>query len=296
MNRIQQKRLWIAIIIFISFLICFFMNITGLAIHQWIGILCGVVVSYHLLAHRDWVKAVTLRFFRNTSSQARLFYLIDFALLIGFGVMIGTGLLISTWLNLSLASYASWRTVHILASITTLLAVVIKIGVHARWIICTASKMLQRPVVYGKRNTPLTGATTGVDRRAFLKLMGIVGAASVIAISSSAKSLWPASANSENQVSKETPVNREKIEPTDELVTAIDESQDSGELSSQTGENQAASSTPMPTDEPQVLENQTSAPAACTVRCSRGCSYPGHCRRYTDSNSNNRCDLGECLS
>lgn len=27
--------------------------------------------------------------------------------------------------------------------------------------------------------------------------------------------------------------------------------------------------------------------------CNRDCSYPGHCRRYTDQNNNGRCDLGE---
>jgi hypothetical protein len=296
MNRIQQKRLWVAIILFTSFLTCFFMNITGLAYHQWIGVLCGLIVSYHLLAHRAWVKAVTLRFFGNTSAQARLFYMIDFALLIGFVVMIGSGLLISTWFNLSLVSYASWRTVHILASITTLLAVIIKIGVHARWIIFTASKMLQRPTGHGKWNAPLAGATIANDRRAFLKLMGVIGTASLIAISSSAKSLWSASAQGEDQVSSETSVNSEKIEHTNDWMSNIKDNQDSGELSSQTVNIQSACSPPMPTDEPQVLENQASAPAACTVRCSRGCSYPGHCRRYVDSNSNNRCDLGECLS
>ncbi|QRN84136.1 hypothetical protein JR338_05190 [Chloroflexota bacterium] len=33
----------------------------------------------------------------------------------------------------------------------------------------------------------------------------------------------------------------------------------------------------------------------CTVQCARGCSYPSHCRRYTDANGNGLCDLGECL-
>ena len=32
----------------------------------------------------------------------------------------------------------------------------------------------------------------------------------------------------------------------------------------------------------------------CQVLCNRRCSFPGHCRRYTDANGNNRCDLGEC--
>ena len=37
-----------------------------------------------------------------------------------------------------------------------------------------------------------------------------------------------------------------------------------------------------------------SSVTACQVQCNRRCSYPGHCRRYTDSNQNGRCDLGEC--
>jgi hypothetical protein len=31
------------------------------------------------------------------------------------------------------------------------------------------------------------------------------------------------------------------------------------------------------------------------VRCNRGCSFPGQCHRYVDSNANNLCDNGECL-
>ena len=41
---------------------------------------------------------------------------------------------------------------------------------------------------------------------------------------------------------------------------------------------------------------RNNAAASCTIRCGRRCSYPGHCRRYTDSNGNGRCDLGECTS
>jgi hypothetical protein len=37
-----------------------------------------------------------------------------------------------------------------------------------------------------------------------------------------------------------------------------------------------------------------SSDQSCVVQCGRRCSFPGHCRRYTDTNGNNRCDLGEC--
>lgn len=39
----------------------------------------------------------------------------------------------------------------------------------------------------------------------------------------------------------------------------------------------------------------SSSTSACQVLCGKRCSYPGHCRRYTDTNNNGRCDLGECL-
>jgi hypothetical protein len=32
----------------------------------------------------------------------------------------------------------------------------------------------------------------------------------------------------------------------------------------------------------------------CSVICDKGCSYPGQCRRYVDTNGNGICDLTEC--
>ena len=52
---------------------------------------------------------------------------------------------------------------------------------------------------------------------------------------------------------------------------------------------------PTATPQPTATAIATSEVQACVVRCSRGCSYPGSCRRYTDQNNNGLCDLGECL-
>ena len=45
----------------------------------------------------------------------------------------------------------------------------------------------------------------------------------------------------------------------------------------------------------QPTSSANASSTACTIRCNKGCSYPGHCRRYVDTNRNNRCDLGECM-
>ena len=41
----------------------------------------------------------------------------------------------------------------------------------------------------------------------------------------------------------------------------------------------------------------TTAQTTATGRrlCDRGCSYPGHCRRYQDNNGNGTCDLTEAI-
>ena len=44
-----------------------------------------------------------------------------------------------------------------------------------------------------------------------------------------------------------------------------------------------------------AVPNNNQSSSNCVVLCPNGCSYPGRCRRYVDSNNNQRCDLGECL-
>ena len=257
-----QKNRWLLdATLFTGFLVCFFLDLTGLSLHQWIGVIGGTAAAYHLVTHWNWVSAVMERFFGHTSNQARIYYLIDAVLLFGFTTIIGTGLVISTWLNLSLTNYAAWHTVHILASITTLAALVLKIGLHAGWIITAARKIFTSPIPQSRAVAPVA-ASSGMYRRDFLKLMGVVGIASLLAMSSSVQSLQAASETQEDTSSTASSTNS--------VTTNVHPSTGSG------------------------VSSSSQSSSACSVLCGRGCSYPGHCRRYTDSNSNGRCDLGEC--
>jgi hypothetical protein len=96
------------------------LDLTGLSMHQWMGLGVVTLACYHLGAHTRWVTAVTGRLFGRTSRQARSFYAVDAGLAVGFAVILVTGVAISTWLDLTLASYASWRSIHVLASVVTL--------------------------------------------------------------------------------------------------------------------------------------------------------------------------------
>ena len=89
--------------------------------------------------------------------------------------MIGTGLVISTWLNLSLTNYAAWRSVHIAATIATLVVTGVKIILHRNWILQVARKW-----VFSPSASATTIAPPALARRDFLGLMGVVGAATLL--------------------------------------------------------------------------------------------------------------------
>ena len=253
----KQKTNWlIAAVLFGGFLLAQWLDLTGLAVHQWLGLAVGALASYHLIAHWRWVKAVTERFFGRTSRQACTFYAVNAGLAVGFAAILVTGLVISTWLDLTLASYAAWRTIHVVASVTTLALVVAKIGLHWRWIIDMARRRIfPTPVPTGQAGAarPMPVAAQ-VGRRDFVRLMAGVGAMAVLA-----------GANA--------------------LGSALG---DKAEASS-------AAQTPV-SMQAQAVASTTGTSSTCTVRCNKGCSYPGRCRRYVDTNNNGRCDLGECLS
>lgn len=257
MKQDKQKTNWlIDAVLFGGFLGSLWLDLTGLPVHQWLGLGVGTLATYHLVKHWSWVKAVTARFFGRTSSQSRTFYAVDAGLAVGFAAITVTGLVISTWLDLALASYAAWRAVHVVASVATLALLVAKIGLHWRWIVNVARRSVfpaPAPVRQAGGAQPMPVAVH-VGRRDFVRLMAGVGAVTLLA-----------------------------------GVNA---------LGGVAGDQVEASSTTQTinTTQAQATTSSTSVSSTCTVRCGKRCSYPGHCRKYTDSNNNGRCDLGECLS
>lgn len=260
MNSKQNNRWMLDLALFTGFLACFFLDLTGVGLHQWLGIAGGIVAGYHLVSHSSWVAAVTRRFFGKTSFQAKLYYAVDAVLLVGFLTIIGSGIVISTWLNLSLTSYAAWQALHVAASISTLITIVLKIAMHYKWIVSTARKTFKRQAVYPVRASIPENPAAG--RREFLKVMGVVGAASFVAIGSTVNSLQSTQSGQSSST-----------------TTAASESSSSDLLSIGRSLFSSVSGT---------------SSSACSVQCGRRCSYPGHCRKYVDSNANGRCDLGEC--
>jgi hypothetical protein len=256
----QKANWWIDLMMFTAFIATYFLDLTGIEMHQWLGVFSGVLALYHLLIHWNWVVAVSKRFLSSTSSKARYFFIIDAALLIGFVLMVVSGLVISTWFNLTLGNYSTWLRVHIVVSISTLSLLAVKLGLHWRWIARLAQRIWseQDTVPQGTlAKQPVRANASRLDRREFLQVMSVVGIASTIAFLSASMSLAD-------------------VGGTTEVTDLTDASSSIGSASASGSSGSSGSS-------------------GCTVRCRRACSYPGHCPRYVDSNNNGICDLGECI-
>jgi len=267
-----------------GFLVTFFLDLTGLEAHQWLGLAVGLLAGYHLVLHWDWVKSVTARFVQKTSRQARYYYVIDAGLVLGFALILVTGLVISSWLNLPLEDYIAWKNVHVISSVITLLIVVVKIGLHWRWIIKTAQRFVEPSRASAGAGPALQPAvaSTSMARRQFLILMGAVGIPAVLAATRVLEVEQMASAAAAGQ----TPMDSQALP----APTGIP-SPSLPVLATQSAGAVVAS----PTTAPQTQSLPDASSSSCTVRCSNGCSYPGRCRRYVDTNRNNLCDLGECM-
>lgn len=302
-NNRQSRNWWIDALLMAGYLFCFYLDLTGVSGHQWLGAALVVLAVIHLWLHMDWVNAVTKRLFGKGCARNRWYYLLDGLIVVGFIVILETGLIISTWLDLVVVNYIAWLDLHTYASYATLGLIVVKVGVHWRWVVNITGKIwgengrkipVKTPV--GELvPLPVKVQTSRqvIDRRQFLAMMGVVSLGSILAITNviSENAIPPVKAKGSStgmdtvSAAVEPPTAATVIEPTHQAA----------------GSQAPATSTPItaePTAAPAVAttaEPATQAMAVCSVQCPQACAFPGRCRRYTDQNANGLCDLGECL-
>ena len=111
----------------------------GISFHEWAGLIIGLPFILHKLLNWNWIKKVSLGFFRKCSGRARFNYVLDVLLLAGITLMILSGIAIArtidfSWLNLG-GSRMFWRVMHTSSSFITLALFGIHLGLHWNWIL-----------------------------------------------------------------------------------------------------------------------------------------------------------------
>lgn len=144
------KNFWLDIALFFAFIVDWNLRLTGLAIHEWLGIALGVLLVYHLLLHWKWIAAVGKRVVGRLPARERLKALLDILLFVNMVMLIASGLWISEVALRQLGVTAEpgffWRRLHILSADLTLWLVGLHLALNWRWITNTARRYLWQPL------------------------------------------------------------------------------------------------------------------------------------------------------
>ena len=111
----------------------------GISFHEWAGLIIGLFFILHKILNWNWIKKVSLGFFRKCSGRARFDYFLDILLLTGIILMIISGIAIArtinfSWLNLG-GTRMFWRAMHTSSSFITLALFGIHLGLHWNWVL-----------------------------------------------------------------------------------------------------------------------------------------------------------------
>lgn len=297
--RMNKKR-WNGVVdglLMAGFLLTFFIDLTGLSLHQWLGMWLGALAAYHLLLHWGWCRAVTGRLFKQAPWQSRCCWFIDAGLLLGFSVILVTGLAISTWLQTVSVDYDLYRDLHLVSSYLTLafltVKLALKMGLSRRQMGHLSQEFIGRltgtfssaPQRRVKPVFEVQPERAVISRRQLLSLIGTAGIAASLAIHLLRIETAPAAtgALSERPLPKGTSSLPQSlaVPPATEAAPPI-----KATASAQLAKTSQAV--------PFTMAAATApAKAASTIRCRKQCVAPGRCRRYIDGNRNGICDLGE---
>jgi hypothetical protein len=137
-------------LVFVVFLLVINVPLTGLAIHEWLGIAIGVGFVVHLLQHGEWIVTTTRRFMSASSFHNRLNYLLMIGLFIGFASIIASGLIISEvalpWLGVVPAGGTFWLWLHLGSVGWVIWLTAIHLAVNWRWIAHAADRLVFKPL------------------------------------------------------------------------------------------------------------------------------------------------------
>lgn len=140
----------------------------GEAVHEWIGVVLGIVFVSHLVLNRKWFLGLMKG---NYSYQRYLFLCINFLLIISCLITMVSGILISKNIGMFIEIETTFlaRKLHMFASTWTYVFMSMHLGLHLRWI---ESRKFHNKVMR-KISTciciclPLYGSYIFVERRLF---------------------------------------------------------------------------------------------------------------------------------
>lgn len=135
-------------LLFLVFLVLLSPKMTGLPIHEWLGIAFTLPLLVHLLLSWSWIATATRRVLAPRRPRDTVNAVLNALLFISGAVVVVSGLVISQvglpWLGISTIDDRTWRATHNQATTWMLIAVGAHIAMNWRWITNATKNYLLR--------------------------------------------------------------------------------------------------------------------------------------------------------
>ena len=155
-----KKKLTLDLTMFGAFLVVSNPHLTGITVHEWLGVsLIGALIA-HLLFNWEWIVNVGRTFFKKLWHQSRLNFVVN---TLFFIVMTGTlfsGLLISESIlatfGIHLDVSRSWKSIHVLLSDASVILLGVHFALHLKWVVTNIGRYIVNPIrgLFQRRTAP----------------------------------------------------------------------------------------------------------------------------------------------
>jgi Prokaryotic cytochrome b561 len=129
------------VVLLIAFTVDSNTNLTGLVIHEWLGIAFGVAFVFHLALHWGWVLETGRRLFGNEPRREKIKWWVDAVMYLMMGAAVVTGWYISRHaapaLGVGRVNEQFFRSLHGTVANISVVFVGVHLGLNWRWMRAT---------------------------------------------------------------------------------------------------------------------------------------------------------------
>lgn len=158
---------WLDLALFGVLMLSLSPTLTGLVIHEWLGLSLAGGALIHLLLHWNWVVATLRRLLQKLPGLTRFSLVLNLLLFITFTVVAFTGLLISRealpFFGLTLPGGRVWEGLHRQAADLLLCLAGLHVAVHWQWILNALKRYLVNPLLKPGQQTSAAPTTSAAE-------------------------------------------------------------------------------------------------------------------------------------
>jgi len=122
---------------------------SGIAIHEWVGIVIAPVLVFHLTLNWPWIVQVTRKLVQRLPLETRINSVLNLLLFIVMVIAIVSGVLISQealpLMGFKVTGSYTWRGIHEVSSNFVLIIIGAHLAMHWQWIVRTVRRVAGMP-------------------------------------------------------------------------------------------------------------------------------------------------------